>query len=257
VSQVTAFYEQFAAEFNWTVLRRPPPAESNSEGAGMFEQELEMEKRNSSVVPLLLIVVLILSIVGLAIYYLLQSRQVISQQEASQVIAASLKSMGPVTVHFETGLVKASVEEKPHDPNYRLLDKAGLIKLGKDQGWKTPVALTAKGRDFVAAIPGINRSKDKDGSDIYVIPVAERKLVNISKITMTGTGRALVEYNWKWEPNQYGELLDASGPLVKGFNTWDRATLISKYGANFYHAEPTRVAIALVKNDKGWQIAVE
>lgn len=223
----------------------------------MFEQELEMEKRNSSVVPLLLIVVLILSIVGVAIYYLLQSRQVLSQSEAQAVIAASLKNMGPVTIHFETGLVKASVEEKPHDPNYRLLEKAGLITLGKDKGWKTPVALTPKGRDLFSSIAGVNKSKDKDGADIYVVPIAERKLAGISKITMTGTGRATVEYSWKWEPNQLGELFDASGPLVKGFNTWDRSTLISKYGANFYHAEPTHVVLTLAKADKGWQIAVE
>ena len=223
----------------------------------MFEQELEMEKRESSVVPLLLIVVLILSIVGVAIYFLLQSRQVLGDQEARDAIVSSLKSMGPVTIHFETGLVKSSVEEKPHDPNYRLLEKAGLIKLGKDQGWKTPVALTPKGRDLLEGIAGVNKSKDKDDSDIYMVPVAERKLASISKITMTGTGRAAVEFTWKWEPNQLGEMLDASGPLVKGFNTWDRSTLISKYGANFYHAEPTRAALAFIKGDKGWQIAVE
>src|SRR5579864_1376127 len=151
-------------------------ANCKSEGAGMFEQELEMEKRESSVVPLLLIVVLILSIVGVAIYFLLQSRQVLSDQEARDAIVSSLKSMGPVTIHFETGLVKSSVEEKPHDPNYRLLEKAGLIKLGKDQGWKTPVALTPKGRDLLEGIAGVNKSKDKDGSDIYMVPVAERKL---------------------------------------------------------------------------------
>ena len=223
----------------------------------MFEQELELEKKTSTVVPLLLIVVLILSIVGVAVYYLLQSRQVLSQGDAQQVVVASLKNMGPVTIHFETGLVKASVEEKPRDPNYRLLEKAGLITLGKDKDWKTPVALTAKGRDLFANIPGVSKSKDKDGADIYVVPIAERKFAGISKITMTGTGRATVEYLWKWETNQLGELFDASGPLVKGFNTWDRATLISKYGANFYHAEPTRVGLALVKGDKGWQIAVE
>ena len=223
----------------------------------MFEQELELEKRNSSVVPLLLIVVMILSIVGLAVYYLLQSRQVVSEKEARDVITASLQSMGPVTIHFETGLVKASVEEKPHDPNYRLFDKAGLINIGKDQGWKTPVTLTSKGRDFFKAIPGVTRSKDKDGSDIYLVPIAERKLASINKIVMTGTGRASVEYTWKWETNQVGDLLDASGPLVKGFNTWDRATLISKYGANFYHGEPTHVVVALMKGDRGWHIALE
>ena len=224
----------------------------------MFEQELEMEKRNSSVVPLLLIVVLILSIVGVAVFYLLQSRQVLSQGEAQEVVVASLKNMGPVTIHFETGLVKASVEEKPRDPNYRLLEKAGLVTLGKDdKGWRTPVTLTPKGRDLFASLPGVTKSKDKDGADIYVVPIADRKLAGISKITMTGTGRATVEYSWKWGTNQLGELFDASGSLVKSFNTWDRATLISKYGANFYHAEPTKVALTLAKGDKGWQIAVE
>jgi hypothetical protein len=49
-------------------------------------------------------------------------------------------------------------------------------------------------------------------------------------------------------------VFDVSGTLVKSFNTWDRATLIQKYGANFYRGEPTRAVIALVKTDKGWQI---
>lgn len=39
----------------------------------MFEQELAMEKRQSSVVPLLLIVGLIIIIVGLAVYYLMDN----------------------------------------------------------------------------------------------------------------------------------------------------------------------------------------
>ena len=221
----------------------------------MFEQELEFEKRSNSVVPLLLIVVMILSIVGIAIYYVLQSRQVLTNQEASDVITASLKAMGPVKIHFETGMVKASVEEKPHDPNYVLLEKAGLITVGKDKEFKTPVALTEKGKDLLASIEGVKQSKDKDGSDIYVVPIAERKLAAIFRVTMTGTGRANVEYTWKWAPNQLGEIFDASGALVKGFNTWDRSTLISKYGADFYHGEPTKVTLALVKGEKGWQIA--
>ena len=45
--------------------------------------------------------------------------------------------------------------------------------------------------------------------------------------------------------------------MVKSFNTWDRATLIQKHGANFYHGEPTKVTLALMKTDKGWQIATE
>ena len=48
-----------------------------------------------------------------------------------------------------------------------------------------------------------------------------------------------------------------AGPAVKAFNTWDRATLIQKYGAAFYHEAPKSVVIAAMKTDKGWQIATE
>jgi hypothetical protein len=224
----------------------------------MFEQEVEMETQQSSVVPLLLIVALIVSMVGVAAYYLLQSRQVLTNDLATPVVAASLKEVGPVLIHFETGLVKGSVEERPHDPNYRLLEKAGLITIGKDQGWKTPVALTAKGKSLIDSIRGVTKTKDKDGADLYTIPLAERKLVEITKINNTATARATVEFAWKWETNALGDIFDAGGPMVKSFNTWDRATLIDKYGAHFYHAEPTKAALALIRGDKGtWQISAE
>ena len=60
--------------------------------------------------------------------------------------------------------------------------------------------------------------------------------LEIGKITMLTPSKAIVEYTWKWETNQAGDLFDAAGPAVKAFNTWDRSTLIDKYGANFYHA---------------------
>jgi hypothetical protein len=225
----------------------------------MFEQEMEMEKRQSSVVPLLLIVALIVTMVGIAVYYLLQSKQVLTKEQATPVIAASLQALGPVTIHFETGTVKASVEEKPHDPNYRLLEKAGLITIGKDVTyWKTPVALTPKGKQLIDSLAGVNKAKDKDGADIYRIPLAERKLGEISRINMTSTGHATVEFTWKWQTNALGDIFDAGGPMVKSFSTWDRATLIDKYGAHFYHAEPTKAAFALVRGDSGtWQISIE
>ncbi|HZQ22716.1 MAG TPA: hypothetical protein VFA89_07935 [Terriglobales bacterium] len=223
----------------------------------MFEQELEMETKQGSVVPLLLIVALIVAIAGMAVYYLLQAREVLTQEQATPQVAASMAALGPVTTHFAVGLVKASVAEKPHDPNYRLMEKAGLIKIGKDQGWKTPVQLTDKGKSWLSEIKGIGQSKDKDGTDLYVVPLAERKLMNITKITMTGTGHANVEFTWKWETNKMGDLFDASGTMVKSFNTWDRSTLIDHYGANFYHNEPTKAVLAFAKGDKGWQIAPE
>ena len=226
------------------------------EGA-MFEQEIEMEKKNSSIVPLLLIVALIIAVVGVSLYFVAESRKVLSTAEATPVVLALLDNQKPAILHFQTGIIKASVSEKPHDPHYLLLEKQGYIKIGKDINWKTPVSLTPRGQGFLAEIAGVKQSKDKDGNNVYAVPLAQRKLVEISKITMLTPSRAAVEYSWKWETNQAGDLFDASGPAVKGFNTWDRSTLIDKYGANFYHAAPTKVVVALVKTDKGWQVSTD
>jgi hypothetical protein len=227
----------------------------------MFEQELEMEKKNSSVVPLLLIVTLILAIVGVAGYFVLQSRKVLSNTEASVIAVSALNAQGPATIRFHTGMVKGSVDDKPHDPNYRLLEKAGLIKLGKDTGAYgtiTPVVITQEGQRLLGEIPGVTQTKEKDGTDIYLVPIAERKLVGVSKVRMINPERAVIDFTWKWQPNKLGNLFDASGSMVKGFNTWDRATLIQKYGANFYHGDPTSVTLVVVKDEKqGWQVAIE
>lgn len=223
----------------------------------MFEQEIELEKRESSVVPLLLIVAMILAIVGVAGYYIWLNKQVLSNADASTVIAQSLQAQGPATVHFHTGLVKASVEEKPDGPHYRLLEKAGIVKLSKGNGRTFPITITDQGEKLLADVPGVTKTKEKDDTTLYVVPLAERKLVQVSKVTMNGPSRATVEYSWKWAPNKLGNLFDASGSLVKGFSTWDRSTLIDKYGANFYHGDANKVAVVLIKADKGWQIALE
>ena len=226
----------------------------------MFEQELEMEKRQSSVVPLLMIVTLILTIVAVSGYFLLESRKVLSMQEATDIANAALKSQGPAILHFHTGMVKASVDEKPQDPHYRLLEKAGILALGKNTGTYgtiTPVKLTPVGDKLLAEVPGITKVQEKDGTDSYSVPIAERKVVEVSKVTMINPTHAVVEFAWKWDPNKLGNLFDASGSMVKGFNTWDRSTLIQKYAANFYHGDATRVSLSLVKGDNGWQIATE
>jgi hypothetical protein len=224
----------------------------------MFEQEIEMEQRQSSVVPLLLIILMIVAFVGVAAYYVVQNQKVLPATEASNLIANSLKEGGPVTIQFRTGMVIASVAERPHGPNYRLLEKAGLLNIGKDKGRATPVTLTAEGRKLMADLSGVSKTKDaKDGTDIYVVPVAERVLSGTPEITMTGTGRAKAQFTWAWAPNQAGEMLDASGSLVKSFNTWDRGTLIDKFNVKFYHGAPTKAVLYFARGDKGWQIATE
>jgi len=225
----------------------------------MFEQEIDMEKRQSSVVPLLLIVGLIVAIVGVAAYYVVQNKKVLANEEAARLAASSLKEQGPVTMQFRVGRVMASVDAKPHDPNYRLLEKVGLIKIGKDQGRMTPVVLTPAGEAFLKAVPGVTKAKTpNDESETYMVPLANRVLVGTPKVTMLAIGHATVEFSWAWETTKMGELFDAAGSQVKSFNTWERSTLIEKYGAKFYHSDPTRAAIACARNDQGvWQIAPE
>src|SRR5579864_279825 len=222
----------------------------------MFEAEVELEKK-SSFGPLILVIALLATILGLVAYVFMQSRQHLAPAEAAQMVTSLLHAQGPATVQFHGGMVVASVNDRPTDPHYRLLEKAGLLKIGKQQGRATPILATAVAQKEFQAIPEFKRWKDKDGTDVYFVPLAERKLAALSSVTMKSPTVAQVEYTWKWEPNKIGEMFDASGSLVKSFNTWDRATLIQKYGANFYHAEPTAASITLVRGDKGWQVATE
>ena len=222
----------------------------------MFEAEVELE-RKSSFGPLLLVVALLATILGLIAYVVMQSRQHLAPGEAGQVVSSLLHAQGPASVQFHGGMVVPSVNDRPTDPQYRLLEKAGLLKLGKPQGRATPVIVTAVAQNEFKAIPEFRQWKDKDGTDVYYVPLAERRLAELSKVTMKSPSVAFVEYTWKWEPNKIGEIFDASGSAVKSFNTWDRATLIQKYGANFYHAEPAKASVTLVRGDKGWQVATE
>ncbi len=226
----------------------------------MFEQELEMEKKESSVLPLLLIVAFIIAVVGFAGYYVVQSRKVLSAEEATSIATAVLKNQGPATLKFHTGPVKSSVNDSNSDPHYKLLEKAGLIKFGKPQGtygMTIPVTLTPKGEDLLKQIQGVTQKKESDGEVLYVVPLAERKLIRVSDVKMQNPAYATVNITWSWNTTAMGELFDAAGPMVKSFSTYDRGTLIQKHGAAFYHGPPTEVTLALAKTDKGWQIAAE
>jgi len=219
----------------------------------MFEQELEMEKRSSSVVPLLLIVTLIVGIAGISLYFVVESRRVLTAEEARPVVAASIERQLPATLRLTTGLLDTSADLSPRDQQYRLLEKEGYLQIGKETKGKIPVTLTPKGEALFAEVAGVKKSKNSDNNDEYIVPLGQRKLVEIGKITMLGPSQAAVEYSWKWEATKVGDLFDAAGPAVKAFNTWDRSVLIDKYGANFYHAAPTKVTVLLVKMANGWQ----
>src|SRR5579864_1059070 len=221
----------------------------------MFEAELEMERR-SSFLPSLLLVCLIAAIAGMVAYVVFQVRAKtpLSAQEANGIVAAALQGPGPAIIHFRSGLVVSSVAEKPGDPNYRLLEKAGIVKLAKAPRGAELVSVTPGGERLVTAIPGFKKWKEADGTFTYQVPLAQRQLESITAINMIGVNNATIEYTWKWVPNQMGDLFDAGGPLVKSFNLWDRQTLINKYESDFYHGNPTKSTLALARTDKGWKL---
>jgi hypothetical protein len=221
----------------------------------MFEQEAELEKHNSGILPLLLVIGLVVAVVGVGGHYIWESSKGLSNEQATGVVMAALRSQGAAAIQFYTGPVAASVNVHPRDPNYRLMEKAGWLKLEKGKGPITPIKLTPKGEQQLEAIKGVHKTQEKDNTTAYQVPIAERQLVSISKITMQAPTRAVVEYSWKWQPNELGEVFEASGPLVKSFSSWERATLIQKYNADFYHGSPTKVVLPLMKTDKGWTIA--
>ncbi|MGA2334950.1 MAG: hypothetical protein ABSG08_06195 [Terriglobales bacterium] len=225
-------------------------------GAAMFEAEVEMERR-SSVLPLLLMLCLLAAIIGLATYVLFQfhGKTPLRAQDASGIVAAALQGPGPAIIHFRTGLVKPGADEKPEDPNYRLLEKAGIIKLAKAAKGSVMVSITPEGERLISSVSGFKKSEEADGTFLYQAPLAQRQLVGVTGVNMNGVNNAIVEYTWKWVPNQLGNVFDAGGPLVKSFNLWERQTLINKYEVDFYNGEPTKATLALVRFGREWKIS--
>jgi hypothetical protein len=222
----------------------------------MFEEEVKLQRESSYFIPLVLVLVLIVVIVGAIGYWVIPTHG-LSQEQAAGLVSAYLKGQGPATVHFHVGMLQPSVDEKIRDPHYRLLEKAGILKLGRAKADGLSVAFAPAAERKLAAIPGVVKTKNPDGTDAYTVPLAERRLVSVSKITMSGRDLAYVQFAWKWAPNELGNAFDAGGPLVKSLNTWDRSTLIEKYGVAFYHVEPAQAVLTFVRGDKGWKLAAE
>jgi hypothetical protein len=189
------------------------------------------------------------------VFMQVRERTPINAQQATAVVTAALDGSGTAVIRFHTGLVKPGPDDKPGDPNYRLLEKAGIVKLAKAPEGAFQITLTPEGERLLTSIPECKKSKDADGTTGYQVPLAQRHFLSIAGIEMNGVNTAVVAYNWKWSSNALGEVFDAGGPLVKGFNTWDRQMLINKYGADFYHAEASRSTMVLARNGHDWKIA--
>ncbi len=221
----------------------------------MFEAEMEMEKKSSSWLALVLIVALGAAVLAVVGYFIYQSKAgKLTPDQAATILSDSLKARTAV-LQFHTGTVVPSVNDKPTDPHYRLLEKAGILKLANGKGQAKVITLTAAGEKLLTAFPEFKPEKEDDGTLLYAVPLGRRKLVAVTSVTMNGLSAATVAYTWQWEPSQLGDIFDADSDGFKKMAVWDRQTLIDKYGADYYHAGPNRATINFLKGDKGWQIA--
>jgi hypothetical protein len=224
----------------------------------LFAAEVEMESKSSNFGPLMMVFALVLVVGGTIFYFFKTAREVLTPPVATNSINAVMKAQGGGKLTFSVGTVVSSVNEKPNDPHYKLLAKAGILTI-KPKSWNSNYStLTPAGEKVLAEIKGVDKGKNPDGTTTYIVPLAERKIVQIDNITMIKPHLARVSYTWKWEPNRLGKEFDASSDLVHSFNTWDRGTLIKDHGVDFYSAAPTKASVVLVETKDGtWKPYVE
>jgi hypothetical protein len=220
----------------------------------LFAAEVEMQGKSSGIMPMLLIAGLLLVVAGAIYYFVKGARDVLTVPTATTTVNKILASQGPATIRFSTGTVVSNVNEKPNDPHYKLLAKIGIV-VTKPKGYNSLIVnMTDTGDRLLSTINGVQKSKNPDGTTTYIVPLANRQLVDVNKVTMVKPHIAQVDYTWKWAPNRLGQEFDASGSMVKSFSTWDRATLIKSYGVDFYGAGPTKSTIVLMEMaDGNWK----
>lgn len=223
----------------------------------MFEEELELEKKEGGGFgPVIVIVLMVGLIVGGIGYIVWQGTRTLKPEEATKVLTVALQQQKPPSVRFQTGHLKYSNSvDSLTDPQYKLLEKLGILTTKTQKDGSMDVALTAEGEKRIAAFPELKKKDDKDGTILYVVPLAKRDLVKVEKVNKLSASSAEVEYSWKWQPNDLGKDFDAAGPAVQSFGTYERSVLIQKYGADFYNAKPQDVRVKLVKLSDGWQFA--
>jgi hypothetical protein len=218
----------------------------------MFEQEIEMEKKEGSSFGPLLIILLMVGLfvggIGVVVY---QSKKTLSPDLAKAALEAKLKAQAPVTVTFHTGVVTYSGSEKPTDAQYKLFEKAGYLKTSKAKGtvWGEQIDLTPAGKAFLASLPGVEGKPDKkDGTVAYTLPLATRNFVSLDKLTKLSQHRYEVRYTWAWAPTKAGDLFDVASSLVQSLPSYDRGMLIDQHGGAYYHAAPAQATTVLTEN---------
>ncbi len=218
----------------------------------MFEEELELEKKEgSSFGPVLIILLLVGLFVGGIGVVVFQSKETLKPEQATAAVEARLTSVAPVSITFHVGNVSYTAEDKPSDAQYKLFEKAGFLKIAKSKGYAAKVDLTPAGKQFLASLPDVKGVPEKDGTIGYTLQLASRKLVSVEKITKLGQHKFQVQYTWAWQPTKAGDLFDVAGHLVQSLPAYDRSMLIDQHGADYYHAAPAQATVQLTKDNNG------
>ncbi|HEY3926901.1 MAG TPA: hypothetical protein VGL89_00880 [Candidatus Koribacter sp.] len=216
----------------------------------MFEEEIKMEERSSSVGPMLLIAAVCVTIVATAVYVAVEAHKGMSQAEAKRAVGAMLAQRGPAMLHFHTGLMTSKTDQKPADPQYALMERAQLITIEKrDNG--TEVDLTEDGTRMVNHISGSTRTTAADGTTEYMVPLGTRELVSVTGVNVLSPSSATIHYTWQWKPTQMGDVFDLAGSYASGLDVWQRADL-AKNGADLFHSAPVPDEYNATS---GWQLA--
>jgi hypothetical protein len=222
----------------------------------MFEQELEMEKKEGPAFgPVLIILLLVGLFVGGIGFVIFQGKQAPKPAEASAIVEAKLNSAGPVQVTFDTGNLSYDTGENPADPQYKLLANAGILKIAKAKPDAAQVELTPAGKQFLASFPDVKGAPAENHRIAYTLPLAYRKLVALGQITRLNQDTFRVQYTWQWQTTKAGEMFDVAGNLVHTLSSYERGLLINQHGAKYYHAAPAQTFIVLMKGDHGWEPA--
>ena len=220
----------------------------------MFEEEIKFEEKQSNIIPLLMIITLVVGVLGVLGYFIMESRRTVSEQEALKTSQAMIAAQGPEMVHFHVGFVKPSPDEVPFDPHYRLLEKAGLVKLSKPTWKGVDVKLTPQGEALLSELHATHET-NKDGTVAYSALLAERKFIRVAKVEMASPQKAVIAYEWNWQPTKLGLIFDADSPEMKALPIYDAAVLMQKYGVTYYRdakVKTTQFVLLWDEDNKKW-----
>lgn len=221
----------------------------------MFEEEIKMEEKSSNLLPLLMIASLVLGVVAVVAFLIVEGTRKVSDEQALAATKAVVLAQGPETVRFHVGFVRPGMGDQPFDPHYRLLEKAGLVKLGKPTYKGLDVKLTPAGAELLREC-GAQEEKNRDGTVGYTVTLAERRLLGVTKVEKVNSRKSVVQYEWKWQPTPLGLVFDVNGPAMDQVTIYDSAVLIQKYGATYYtDAKPKTGTFVLLwdENSRTWR----